>query len=78
MLDWGGAEAGQGTASGGRAAHGSPAAWTTDDSSNTAAYHSLNRYRAIGVASFGALGQVPLDFQQLFQLISAAHEVSNN
>jgi len=47
VLDWGGAEAGQGTASGGRAAHGSPAAWTTDDSSNSAAYHSLNRYRTI-------------------------------
>ena len=45
VLGWGGAEQGQSIASGGRVAGGTPAAWTTNDQSNTAAYHSLNKYR---------------------------------
>ena len=42
LLDWYGAEQGQGTVSG-CAASGSPAVWTTNDQSNTAAYHHLNK-----------------------------------
>jgi len=43
VLDWQGAEDGQGEASGQRTAGGSPTVWTTDDQSNTATYHSLNK-----------------------------------
>ena len=45
VLGWGGAEQGQSIASNGRAAGGTPAVWTTNDQSNTAAYHPLNKYR---------------------------------
>jgi len=45
VLDWNGAEQGQGSASG-RAAAGSPSAWTTYDQSSTA-HHPLNRYRTV-------------------------------
>jgi len=38
LLDWIGAEPGQGSG-----AAGSPAVWTTNDQSNTAAYHHLNK-----------------------------------
>jgi len=44
LLDWNGAEPGQGSASD-RAAGGSPSVWTTNDQSDTAAYHPLNRCR---------------------------------
>jgi len=43
VLDWGGAEPGQGCTIAGRAAGGSPTVWTTNGQSNTPAYHSLNR-----------------------------------
>jgi len=43
LLDWHGVEHGQGSVNGKRAA-GSPSVWTTDDQSNNAAYHPLNRY----------------------------------
>jgi len=53
VLDWVGAEPGQGSASAGRAAGGSPTVWTTNEQSNTPAYHSLNRYCTVsGVAQW--------------------------
>jgi len=52
-LDWQGAESGQGVVNG-RAAGGSPAVWTTNQQSNTAAYRSINR---LILANFTALEQ---------------------
>jgi len=45
VLDWYGAEQGQGRDSAGHIAAGSPTVWTTNDQSNMAAFHPLNRYR---------------------------------
>ena len=42
-LDWHGAESGQGSFEG-HTAGGSPTVWTTNDQSNTDAYHALNRF----------------------------------
>ena len=52
-LDWQGAESGQGVVDR-RAAGGSPAVWTTNQQSNTAAYRSLNR---LILANFTALSK---------------------
>jgi len=52
-LDWQGAESGQGVVNG-RAAGGSPAVWTTNQQSNTAAYHPLNKYNLLQILSFNS------------------------
>ena len=44
VLDWDGAEDGQGRSSSGVMAAGSATVWTTNDHSNTPAYHRLNKY----------------------------------
>jgi len=44
VLDWHGAEPQQGKAVNGmKTAAGSPTVWTTNDQSNTPAYHSVNQ-----------------------------------
>jgi len=56
VLDWDGAEDGQGRSSTGVIAGGSPTVWTTNDHSHTQAYHPLNKYDACSSSSGSGSG----------------------